>query len=211
MALRVTAPTTAVLVRHGETDWNREKRMQGWAPTELTDRGRKEARSLGPALTQRYDFDHLVASDLTRCRETAALLTQGGVEPEPVFERGWRERGLGVLQGLERGEFFERFPAHSDACGTLCIEERPEGGESLREVCERVEKNWRTLCERTGETVLVVTHGGPIRVVLALVGQEDVLTTMVDLSVPNCSVTEIRVGANSSIRQKAVRPAALPG
>jgi len=205
----VTASTTAVLVRHGETHWNREGRMQGWAPTELTDEGRDEARRLGTALTDRYDFDRVVASDLVRCQETAALLAGGGVDPEPVFERGWRERGLGVCQGLPRDQLFERFPALSEACGTLCIEERPEGGESLRDVCERVRANWQTLCERGGETVLVVTHGGPIRVVLALVAEQDILTTMVNRSVPNCSVTEIRVDDDATIGREPARPATL--
>jgi probable phosphoglycerate mutase len=205
----VTAPTTTVLVRHGETEWNREGRMQGWAPTELTDRGRREARSLGTALADRYDFDRVVASDLARCQETTALLAQGGVDPEPVFERGWRERGLGVCQGLTREVLFERFPALSGECGTLCIEERPEGGESLRDVCERVRANWQALCEHTGETALVVTHGGPIRVVLALVDEQDILTTMIDRAVPNCAVTEIRVDADATIQREAARPAAL--
>ena len=205
----MTASTTAVLVRHGETHWNREGRMQGWAPTELTDRGRDEARGLGTALADRYDFDRVVASDLARCQETTALLAQGGVDPEPVFERGWRERGLGVCQGLTREALFERFPALSGECGTLCIEERPEGGESLRDVCERVHGSWQALCERTGETALVVTHGGPIRVVLALVDEQDILTTMGRRSVPNCSVTEIQVDADATIQCEAARPAAL--
>jgi hypothetical protein len=61
---------TAVLVRHGETAWNREGRVQGWAPTSLTDRGREQARTLGAHLASAYDVDRAVCG---RCEEPVSI------------------------------------------------------------------------------------------------------------------------------------------
>ncbi|MFC7197079.1 histidine phosphatase family protein [Halosimplex aquaticum] len=65
---------TLLLVRHGQTTWNRDGRIQGWADSTLTERGREQARALGSHLSAEYDVDRLVASDLRRTRETVGLL-----------------------------------------------------------------------------------------------------------------------------------------
>ena len=193
--------TTVVLVRHGETDWNRENRMQGWAPSTLTDRGREQARALGDHLTTRYEFDRLEASDLRRTRETTALLREQGVSPAPSFERGWRERDFGVYQGLTKTELFERYPQFAATTGVSAVREEPENGESLLAARERVLERWeRLLADAAGETVLVVTHGGPIYLVLGHVRGQDVLTAVTDHSQHNCGLNELRVdGGNDTV------------
>lgn len=185
--------TTVVLVRHGETDWNRAGRIQGWAPVGLNDRGRTQARKLGAALEARYEIDALVASDLCRTRETAALLVESGIDVEPTFDRGWRERDVGVYQGMDRETLGRRFPAfvpdHAAA-----VRERPEGGERLLDVHERVLAAWERLIHRLDEeTVVVVTHGGPIRLLLGALTGQDILTAATERSPSNCAITEVRV------------------
>ena len=101
--------TTIVLLRHGETDWNADRRIQGWAPVPLNDRGRTQAASAGEHLAALAEFDRVVASDLRRTRETAALVCEH-LEPAPVFERAWRERDFGVYQGLTYETMFSEYP-----------------------------------------------------------------------------------------------------
>jgi len=126
-----------VAVRHGETDWNREKRMQGWAPVPLNGTGREQAAATGRWLAEEYEFDRVRSSDLLRARETAEILCES-VDAEPAFEPAWRERGMGVYQGLTLSDIESRFPEFGlDEAAYRATEAVPEGGESLREVEER--------------------------------------------------------------------------
>lgn len=191
----MTERTRILLVRHGQTDWNRERRIQGWGASSLTRRGREQARALGRHLAATYDIDRVVASDLRRTRETAALLRDAGVEPEPTFQRAWRERDFGRLQGLTVEELFGGYPEYAATSGAVAIDAEPPGGERLRDAYERVIDGWEQLCtDADGETVLVVTHGGPIYFVLGDVRGQDVLTAVLDHSQENCAVNELRVG-----------------
>lgn len=186
--------TRLVLVRHGETDWNRDSRIQGWAPSSLTERGREQARALGEHLSDSYDFDRLVASDLRRTRETTALLRDQGVQPAPTFDRAWRERNFGVYQGLTKTEIFEEYPQFAATTGVSAVKETPENGESLLDVRERVLAGWEQLvADAGGETALVVTHGGPLYIVLGHARGQDTLTAITDHSQHNCAVNELRV------------------
>jgi probable phosphoglycerate mutase len=187
-------PTTVLLVRHGETEWNRDGRIQGWAPAGLTDRGRDQARTLGESLAEHYGVDRLVASDLRRTRETTALLREAGVGPAPTFDRGWRERDVGVLQGLDRERLFGRHPEYRATSGVMAARATPEGGESMLDLRKRVLDAWDRLFSgaTAGETVLVVTHGGPIYVLLGHVRGLDLPGAFLEHSHHNCGLTELR-------------------
>lgn len=201
---------TVVLLRHGETDWNRDRLVQGWAPVALNERGREQARAAGTHLAESYDVDRVIASDLRRTRETVALVGQSGVEPSPVFDRDWRERGFGVLQGLGYESVFGEHPEYDVASGNAdALEARPENGESLLDLRERVLRGWKSVLDRVDstddqaesdgeETTLVVTHGGPIYVLLAHVEGVS-LPEMFDREhQANCAVNEIRVDETDS-------------
>lgn len=186
--------TRVVLVRHGETDWNRENRIQGWAPSSLTERGREQARALGDHLADRYAFDRVVSSDLRRTRETTALLREQGVSPEPAFDRAWRERSFGVYQGLTKTEVFEQYPQYTVTSGVSAVRETPENGESLLAARERVLSGWeRLLDDAAGGTALVVTHGGPLYLLLGHVRDQNIVTAVTSHSQHNCAVNEILV------------------
>ena len=87
-----------LLVRHGQTTWNRAGRVQGWAPTPLTERGRAQAEALADHLATEGDLDLLRASDLRRALETAEYVARAtGLEARA--ESAWRERDFGCLQG----------------------------------------------------------------------------------------------------------------
>lgn len=188
--------TTVLLVRRGETAWNRERRVQGWAPTSLTDRGREQAAAVGRDL-RRYDPDHLVASDLDRCKETARLLRRAAdFDAEPRFSTAWRERSFGVYQGLTYEELFDGHPEFAvGECGRLAAGAVPEAGESLLDARERVLDGWRALLDAAGpgDTAVVVTHGGPIYLLLGHLKGLDVVAAVDEQSQRNCAVTEVSV------------------
>src|SRR3954454_18160142 len=101
------AATKIVLVRHGETQWNVEQRIQGQGDSPLTPTGVEQARAIGRRLAREH-FDRLVASDLGRAMQTAqeiAALTSHEVVPDARF----RERHFGVGEGLTYAQIDERF------------------------------------------------------------------------------------------------------
>ena len=188
---------TLLVARHGETAWNRDGRVQGWAPSRLTDDGRRQAAALGAWLDDRYDVDRVLASDLARTRETAAE-ARGAADglPEPSYDADWRERGFGVLQGLFGEEMCEEFPDHDREASVISLDADPEHGESVRTFRRRVERAWERAISTTdeGETTLVVTHGGVIKVLLGKLTDRDPDAALAEHSQDNCAVNEIRLG-----------------
>jgi probable phosphoglycerate mutase len=202
---------TVVMVRHGETDWNAERRVQGWAPSGLNDRGRRQARALSDHLAARYDIDRIVASDLRRTTETVREIrralgdaTRGSTDAPPVeFSPAWRERDFGVLQGLSYESLFEGYPEFSVLeSGVAGARAGPEDGESWLELRTRILDAWASLVEdASDETVLVVTHGGPIHVVIGLLRGYDIVETVVEIELDNCALTEVDVTGDPSLRR----------
>ena len=142
--------TTLLLVRHGETDWNRELRIQGSSDTDLNETGRAQARELAQELAEER-LDAVYSSDLRRARETAELVTAGrGLDVR--LDSALRERSFGSWEGLTREQIVERFGEHAR-----------HDGESDEQVRERMlEAVRRIAAEHPHEEVLVVSHGGSL-------------------------------------------------
>jgi len=188
--------TTLLVARHGETTWNRDGRIQGWAPSRLTDQGQKQATALGAWLDDRYAVDRVLASDLRRTRETATAVDEGYDDlPDPDFDTGWRERGFGTVQGLYAEELLEEFPDHDRDASVISLDAAPEGSEGISTFRGRVESAWDRAITATdaGETTLVVTHGGVIKVLLAKLTDVDPDAALAEDSQANCAVNEIRL------------------
>lgn len=184
-----------VLVRHGETQWNRQRRVQGWAPVALTDRGHGQAARLADTLAERYAVDRLICSDLRRTLETTRPISRA-VDCELTTDRRWRERNFGVLQGLDYGELFLGHPEFTlTEVGYTAAEARPEGGESLVDQRERVLGAFAALREdlTADETAVVVTHGGPLYLVVGWVHGLDIEATIMDREQGNCAINELVV------------------
>ncbi|MHB9287296.1 histidine phosphatase family protein [Halobacteriales archaeon Cl-PHB] len=205
-------PGRVLVARHGETDWNREGRTQGWARTPLNDRGHRQAAALGEYLATAYDIDHVVASDLRRTRETAAHLANAGL-PSASFDAAWRERSFGDLQGMLGEHLFERHPEFDVTHGTAdALEAEPPGGEALVDVHDRVVGAWNGLQDLDADTVLVVAHGGPLHVLHGYVAGEDLRTAYRNHSHDNCALSEFRLtGEGVEVVCKNERGWALPG
>ncbi|MFQ3318804.1 MAG: putative phosphoglycerate mutase [Natronomonas sp.] len=188
--------TRVVAVRHGETDWNRNGRMQGWAPVPLNDTGRTQAAAAGEWLADRYehDIDRVFASDSLRTRQTTDhILDSVDIGDRHVeYEPHWRERDLGVYQGLTYADVEERFPEFGlgDAAYEAALAV-PEGGESLRDVSDRVTGRFKRLVDdHDGGTVLVVTHGGPLHVLLGYAKGMELQDALGKHHQANCAVNE---------------------
>jgi broad specificity phosphatase PhoE len=156
--------TTVYLARHGESDWNVERRWQGHADRPLTDRGREQARLLAKRLAD-VKLEAVYASDLRRAWETAqAVAATRGLEVVRLPEL--REVDVGSWSGYTRDECAERFPetfARWQQGGSGW-----DDGESYEEMGERIIEAIRTIAaEHPDGAVLVVSHGGPIRAVHA--------------------------------------------
>jgi 2,3-bisphosphoglycerate-dependent phosphoglycerate mutase len=159
MDVTAALPCTLCLVRHGETDWNVEHRIQGQIDTSLNRHGIEQAR-----LTARYltgtALDAIYSSDLERARVTAEMVGLGrGVAI--TLEPRLRERRYGIFQRLlyseaevRHPELYARYRSRNPDCDI-------EGGESLRMLERRVVACLTEIvCRHPGQTVLVVTHGG---------------------------------------------------
>jgi len=151
--------TRVIAVRHGETVWNAEMRMQGQLDTALSGRGRWQAAQAGRALVGE-GIETIVASDLARALDTAQAIA-AAVGLPVATDMGLRERCFGIFEGHTYADIDARWPEeaarwrrHDPAFG-------PEGGESLIAFYDRaVAALTRIAAAAGGRTLLVVTHGG---------------------------------------------------
>ena len=152
--------TELLVIRHGETDWNRQHRFQGQIDVPLNEIGLMQAARLGRRLADE-PVDVLISSDLQRARSTAEPLAQAhGMQP--LVEPLWREQGFGVLEGLDVPTIRSR---HADLWSSWTRHEAdyalPGGGESNAAFHARVMRALQAvLAAHAGRRVVVVTHGG---------------------------------------------------
>lgn len=154
--------TTIILIRHGQTDWNVERRWQGKTDVPLNATGRAQARALAARLTT-WPIENIYSSDLSRAVDTAQVLADA-VNVELMIEPGWRERDLGELEGLTREEIQDKFP-HL-ALPRQFIEAR--GGETYILFKQRIVDTFKRIMDKhEGETSVVVSHSAALRVLVS--------------------------------------------
>ena len=152
--------TTILLARHGETDWNREGRFQGWADPPLNATGRAQAVDLSVQLMAE-ELAAVYSSPLRRAYETAEVVAASRAL-EPVTVDALREVDVGSWSGLSRAEIEQRFP--EQYARWLDYGRGWEDGETYEQMVDRVVEALQELAEgRDGERILAVTHGGPMR------------------------------------------------
>jgi probable phosphoglycerate mutase len=181
--------TTIVLVRHGETDWNRDNRFQGHADPPLNEAGREQARALGAELAGEA-FAALYTSPLRRASETARILS-GALSLEPRVSDALQEVDVGSWSGLTRSEVEARFP--DGYRRWLDYGHGWDDGETYEELGARVVAGlFRIAADHPHERVLAVTHGGPIRSALAAAAGVDFEEARRSINVlGNCATVEI--------------------
>ena len=182
--------TEFIVVRHGETAWNAEGRIQGHLDSPLNEEGLAQALLLGDRLA-REPFSQLYSSDLGRALQTAQPLADRSGR-RVATEVRLRERHLGIFQGLTGVECERHSPEHYARFKSREPEHVIPGGESVRQVYERVSAVFGELERKhPGERVVVVTHGGVLDAVYRLASATP-LQRPRDFPIFNASVNVVR-------------------
>jgi probable phosphoglycerate mutase len=190
--MSATLRTRFCLIRHGETDWNGEKRIQGQIDIDLNAAGEAQARAVRQGLAA-HSFAAVYSSDLLRAWHTAQIATVGlglAVSPEPTL----RERDFGVLQGFTSREACLQHPQAHHHHLARTPDYDYETGESLRAFAVRVMTGLELLAARhAGRNVLVFTHGGVLDIAhRATVGRT--LEAPRDFLLPNAAFNWLEYG-----------------
>lgn len=193
--------TTVLLIRHGETAWNAERRLQGHLDIPLNEEGERQARLLAEALAAE-PIDIVAASDLQRARQTAqAVATLRGMPLQ--IEPALRERCYGGFEGLLYSEIEQRFPAEFAAWQGRNVDAiLPSGknsGETFRQFYTRATDAILGLARAyPGRTVAMVAHGGVLECAYRMAGKLP-LETPRDFKVYNASINRFRVDAGQLV------------
>ncbi len=149
--------TTLVLIRHGETEWTREKRYCGSNDIPLNSTGRRQARLTGRSL-RGMEFDAAYCSDLRRCRGFAALALKG---KDVRSHSGLREMDFGIFEGLTHDELLKKHPSLYPSWLKDFRGVTPPGAERFTDFRRRVTKAFREIiAANRGKTCVIVSHGG---------------------------------------------------
>jgi len=157
--------TEIILIRHGETEWNSQQRMQGHSNSDLSSVGQAQIQALGQWM-KIVPFDHIYSSDSLRAKQTAEAITQFSGH-ELKIDLRLREKNLGVFEGLTSEEARERHPEVFRLFKTAGSKYVIDEGESTQQLQDRaLEIVDEIRIKHPEEHVLLVTHGGFNRVVM---------------------------------------------
>ena len=188
---------TLLLVRHGETEWNAEGRIQGHTDIGLSEKGADQARSLGRRLVN-LGIDAAYSSDLKRTSQTAKLaLGDRNLVLNETPEL--REYHKGIFEGMTLGEIQAQYPAEYTKYLEKDLSYAPKGGETTRDVSTRMASIIGEIkAKHLDETVLVVSHGGVLRAAMVfLLGMR--LESNWSFVFGNCGLTIVETFADNTV------------
>jgi probable phosphoglycerate mutase len=160
-----TDPTTTILLRHGDTRLSPEHRFSGQRDLPLSASGTRQAKAAACRLAAGTPIDAVVSSPLRRAVDTAAIAA-AELGLTPAVDDDLRETDFGEWEGFTLAEIQQRWPA-AVALWRHDPEQPPPGGESFADVAQRVTRaRDRLLRDYSGQTVLVVSHISPIKILL---------------------------------------------
>lgn len=178
--------TRICFVRHGETEWNVAKRIQGHIDIPLSEVGRAQALAMAYNAAHQQ-FNTIYSSDLVRAMETARAIAQReDVEIRPLTQL--RERNYGIFQGITAAEGAERYPAAYAHYMARDYEYDFETGESMHSFVERITEglDWMVR-HHVGETICAVSHAGVLDIIYRKATGRP-LHTPRDFVIPNCAL-----------------------
>jgi broad specificity phosphatase PhoE len=145
------------ITRHGETQWNKEGRMQGWKNSDLTEKGMDNAIKLGKSLNH-IDFDCIYCSPLGRAIDTAKHI-RGSKDTKIVIVEDLKEMGFGVYEGMQHEKVKELYTEQQYNFWNKPNLYQPMDGERFEELIDRVSKVLNYIINNaTGENILIVSH-----------------------------------------------------
>lgn len=197
------APTRLCIVRHGETDWNAGRRIQGQTDVPLSAVGHAQARATGNALKDE-GFVAIYSSDLARARQTAeatAHLAPHSAHHSTLvplqLDAGLRERHYGVFQGLTYEEAAQRHPADYARHKARDPHFAPAGGENLVDLATRIGATCDKIVRRhAGRAAVLFTHGGVLDILYRRAAGQP-LDTPRDFAIPNCGINWFEVAGDN--------------
>lgn len=189
--------TELILIRHGETDWNRELRFQGHVDVPLNDMGHEQARRLGLRMAGEK-AQHLVCSDLMRCQQTAAPTALQLSLPVKT-DAALREQHFGAVEGMRADEIQALHPRAWEDWLKFQEDHAMPDGESARQFHARIIAALASIVTtHQGQAVLVFTHGGALDMVWRT-AQGLGLNGPRQSQIPNAGFNRIRIGDASAI------------
>lgn len=153
------------ITRHGQTQWNTIKKLQGWKDSPLTEEGIKRAEKLAKRLKS-IDFDKIYSSPQKRALDTAKILNYKDIEIVTLDEL--KELGLGKWEGMRLPEVEKEYPEEYYLYFNKPHLYKPLGGETYDELFLRVKSALEHILEQKDENVLIVSHGVTIKAIIAL-------------------------------------------
>ena len=198
--------TRILLIRHGQSEGNAERRFGGHTPTPLSALGRRQAEATARALAAAESVTAIYSSDLLRAVETAAPLARA-LRLEINESDAFRERSVGHMEGLTFEEAAQKFPDEYAALLHRDFDHVLSGGESYRQLLDRAARELdRAVAAHSGGTVAVFSHTGTICIlVLHLMGALDAPTLRpVWLATANCGIARVQLRTDGFVRVDAI-------
>lgn len=169
-------PAKLILLRHGQSQWNLENRFTGFQDVDLSEKGRHEATASGLKIKDSgIVIDVVFTSTLKRAYLTAIIcLKEAGIELPQIKSSALNERDYGDLTGLNKDETKAKYGDEQVHIWRRSYDTRPPGGESLKDVVERVAPYFEAHIKPllvSGQTVLIAAHGNSLRALMVVLGQ----------------------------------------
>jgi len=180
--------TRICIIRHGETDWNKEQRIQGQIDIPLNSEGRAQAMAMAIDVSQHQDaFSAIYSSDLARAYETATTLASR-CKLDVVTRIELRERHYGIFQNVVKSEAEKQYPLAYQHYVRRDVDYDFETGESLKNFYSRVVDMFEWIVKHhSGENVAVICHAGLLDIMHRNVNKQP-LNTERDFNIPNCAL-----------------------
>jgi 2,3-bisphosphoglycerate-dependent phosphoglycerate mutase len=180
-----------VIVRHGQSQWNKENRFTGWIDIDLSPAGEAEAKKSGEKL-KNYKFDEAFTSDLIRAQRTLdIILDEIGQNNIPVEKnQALNERMYGDLQGMNKDECRTKFGDEQVKIWRRSYDIPPPNGESLKDTADRVLPYYHSKIEpelKKGKNILISAHGNSLRALIMFLEKltpEEILETEIPTGTP---------------------------
>jgi len=185
-----------ILIRHGETEWNKAKKYQGHIDVELNDWGRQQAGEAAKELAN-LDIDYFASSDLKRAKETAEIIAL--FHDQDVFEyKELREMNFGDWEGKTFEEIRDKNLLDFQKWIKDPVEYPPPSGENLKQFQERVLAGFNKVIQNDSERIGLITHGGVIMIFLTTI-LEMPLINYRKFKVANTGITKIDIYDNNYV------------
>jgi len=188
--------TRICFIRHGETDWNVSKHIQGQTDIPLNETGQRQALAMTDNAAQ-HNFSAIYSRDLNRAQNTAQVLADRrglNVQPLPLL----RERHFGIFEGVTSAEGKEKYPEAHAYHHARDTHYNFETGESMLQLAERISTAVNHIARlHIGQTVAAVTHGGVLDILYRKATGRP-LHTPRDFSVPNCALNWFRIESHEN-------------